>query len=463
VKNITIIALAVMMAACAHTAPEHVGVSTSSAPAVPWTPPDDVAKTTATPAKPTVIPADLPHELKLEDVLAVALQNNPRTRESWLRAKAAEAALGSERGDYFPQLDLTGSVALTRVENKDGDAVSQTTFGPNLILTYLLFDSGGRAARVEQARQTLIATDFEHNQVIQDVILRVQQAYYQYLDAKALLDAQSSTLKERQASLDAAEARHNAGVSTIADVLQARTALSQAKLTYDTIAGQMRTIEGELATAMGVRPTSDFSLGVLPAVDTTDAVSAAIEELIQRAQTERPELAAARAEAERARAHIKEVRAEGLPQITAAASTGATFFGASGNPAEPYSAIIGIRFPLFTGWRNTYDIREAQYNAQLAQEEVIDLQQQVALDVWTSYFAVQTAKQRLATTRDLLASAQQSADVARARYREGVGTIVDVLTAEAALESARAQEVQSRTDWFLSLAQLAHDTGRLGT
>jgi outer membrane protein TolC len=51
--------------------------------------------------------------------------------------------------------------------------------------------------------------------------------------------------------------------------------------------------------------------------------------------------------------------------------------------------------------------------------------------------------------------------VATDRYRSGVGSILDVLTAEAALESARAQEIQARTDWFLAVAQLAHDTGTL--
>ena len=66
------------------------------------------------------------------------------------------------------------------------------------------------------------------------------------------------------------------------------------------------------------------------------------------------------------------------------------------------------------------------------------------------------------TSRDLLGAASQSADVARSRYKAGVGTILDLLTAEASLESARGQEVQARADWFLAMAQLAHDVGTLG-
>jgi outer membrane protein TolC len=438
--------IALLLAGCASAVVPDV--KTSDKPSVPWTPTVTQQIDVPTPAA----PPEISGPVTLERIIDIALENNPQTREAWLRARAAEAALGSERSGYLPEVDVNASLSHTNS--------SHLSFGPSVALTYLLFDFGGREARVEQARQTLIASDFLHNQVIQDVILRVEQAYYQYLDAKALLAAQDATLSQRRTTLDAAEARHRAGVATIADVLQARTALSQAQLTYDTIEGNLRAIEGALATAMGVTPTTRFELGELPAEVPADEISGAIDELIAIAQKMRPELAAARATAERANARIREVRSEGLPEITASASAGVNFFS-DGDRTTPHAAVIGLRFPLFTGYRNTYDIREAEINAELAREQVRDLSQQISLDVWTSYYALRTAKQRLATSRVLLDSAQQSAEVARARYREGVGTIVDVLTAEAALETARAQEVQARTDWFLALAQLAHDTGRL--
>jgi TolC family type I secretion outer membrane protein len=427
----------------------------STNPATPWTPPASLKQDTTIPPPP-VVPQVPTGNVSLEQVLDVALQNNPLTREAWLRARAAEAALGSERAAFLPEVDVLANAG--RSKSPSGSA--QTSAGASLALTYLLFDFGGREARVEQARQTLIAAGFLHNQVIQDVILRVEQAYYQYLDANALLEAQRATLEERRKSLDAAEARHRAGVATIADVLQARTAVSQAQLVYDTIEGNVRAIEGALATAMGIPATTRFNVGVLPPEVPAEQVAEAVDVLIERAQRERPELAAVRAEAERAAARVREVRAAFLPSVTASASSGVSI-ATGGERTAPYSAIVGLRFPLFTGGRNTFDVREAELQAELAREQVRDFAQQVSLDVWTSYYALRTARQRLATSRDLLASAQQSADVARARYREGLGTILDVLTAESALENARAQEVQARTDWFLALAQLAHDTGRL--
>jgi TolC family type I secretion outer membrane protein len=396
----------------------------------------------------------------LAQAIDTALANNPRTRAAWLDARAAEAALGSARSEYLPSIDLDAQAARQRSATA---TAAQTIYGATAVLDYLLYDFGGREARVDRARAAMQAAGFQRDQSVQDTILRTQQAYYGYLDAKALLASQGATLRERRASLESAEARHNAGVATIADVLQARTALSQAQLAYDSIEGSVRAFQGALATAMGVSPVMRYEVGELPAELPLDSVRDAVEQRIARAATKRPELGAARAVAEASRARVREVRAEGLPSFNFTSSFGETSVGGTSRRwAQPYAAGVAMRFPLFTGFRNSFDIRAAEARAAAAEADLLDVQQQIDLQVWTSYYAVQTAAQRVKTSRDLLASAQQSAEVAASRYKAGVGSILDLLTAEAALEVARAQEVQARTDWLMALAQLAHDTGTLG-
>jgi TolC family type I secretion outer membrane protein len=436
--------------------PSAHGVGTPPSPSAIWTPPAGAVPPPVPKPADLRLPAD-GATLELLQIVDLALSNNPATRTSWLEARAAEATLGSARSAYLPTVDLNAS--LTHAHTATGTAT--TLNGPTLSLDYLLFDFGGRSASVEAARQTLIAADFTHNQNIQDVILTAEQAYYDYLDAKALLGAQAATIKERQTSLSAAEARHTAGVATIADVLQARTALSQAQLTYETIEGNLRRLQGTIATIMGLPASTPFEVGELPLDIPAQQANDAVEALIARAVTDRPDLAAARAAVERARARVQVVRAEGLPSIGLGASAGEILSTGATRHTTPYSAGISLRVPLFTGFRNTYDIRAAELATQIAAEDARSVEQRVNLEVWTSYYALQTANQRLATSRDLLRSAQESVDVALGRYRAGIGSILDLLTAEAALENARASEVQARADWFQSVAQLAHDTGTL--
>jgi outer membrane protein len=443
-------------------APEQVGPGRSPAPEKSWRPPAG-AVPPAGRSEASELPAGYQSgmTLSLAQAIDVALANNPSTRTAWLQARAAEQRLGSERSAWLPEVDL--SVSAGRQPASVTNASTPTTYGASLGLTYLLFDFGGRAAVVEEARQTLIAADYLHNAAIQNVILNLEDAYFQLLAVKALVVSQEATLKELQTSLDAAEARHRAGVATIADVLQARTAYSQARLTADTLAGDLRVGEGTVATIMGLPPQTGFVFGTLPDEVPATEMAEPIESLLARAAAERPDLAASRAAGERASARITEVRSSFLPSIGLTTSLGTKFVGTPGSADSfnPVSAGVALRFPLFTGFRNVYEVRAAELDAQAADEQTRGLAQQIDLDVWTGYFGVRTAAQRVRTSRDLLASAQQSLDVASGRYKEGLGTILDVLTAESALANARAQDVQARTDWLLSLAQLAHGMGGL--
>src|SRR3989454_3720085 len=126
------------------------------------------------------------------------------------------------------------------------------------------------------------------------------------------------------------------------------------------------------------------------------------------------------------------------------------------------SGWLGFQIPLFSGWSQIYDVRAATAAARAADERRRGLEQQVIYQVFNSYYALRTATQRVRTSADLLASATQSEQVALGRYRAGAGSLLDLLTAQAALADARAQSIQARFSWYVALAALAHDAGILG-
>jgi TolC family type I secretion outer membrane protein len=402
----------------------------------------------------------------LPQVVDLALGNNPLTKAAWYQARAAAAEMGSKRSAWFPSLEADAN--LTRQKQTFNGSTGrftqlQTTYGPSLTLNYLLFDFGGRNADVEEAQQSLYEADWTHNAAIQNVVLLVEQQYYAYLNAKAQAGAAQASLTQARESLTAADERHKAGVATIADVLQAKTAASQAELALETAQGQIQTIRGSLATALGVPANIPVEVGDLPETVDVDQAIGTVDELIRRAELERPDLASARLEVSRAQAHVRSVRSSGLPTLSLIGGLSHPYFYSAGGTtsATNYSGVILFRFPLFTGFQTTYDTLQAKEEVHVAEQQAQTLQDQVLLQVWTSYYNVQTAAKRVTTAKDLLASAAQSQDVAIGRYKTGVGSIIDLLTAQSAFASARAQEAQARSDWFLAVAQLAHDTGSL--
>lgn len=458
-------------AGCTAIPERTVKNAVSPEPAQPWSPPAKAAM----PPSPTEKTAPVvPEEylkpgttLSLAQLVDVGLHANPITRAAWASARAAAADVGSKRSLYFPTFEVDGQLLREKTPFANGPgflSILDTTYGPSVAATWLLLDSGGRQADVEQATRALYAANWTQNAAIQDVVLTIAQAYYQYLNAKALVVARQASLDEARRSLDSAEERHRAGVATIADVLQAKTSVSQAELDLQDTQGQVQIIRGALATAVGVPANLPVDVGDLPSELPLDMVQKGVDELIEKAVAERPDLAASRFAALAAQSKIRSVQSEGLPKLSTAATGGRTFLWRSGGPdpwATNYSALLLLRIPLFTGFDVVYRTQKAKEEAEAASATSERVEDQVILDVWSSYYAMKTATQRVHTTRDLLASAKQSADVADGRYKAGVGSILDLLTTQASLAQARAEEVQSRSLWFLAVAQLAHATGAL--
>jgi TolC family type I secretion outer membrane protein len=461
------VALAFLFTGACASIPPRAG-SVSPAPSAPWTPPEAGKMPERAAAPPVEIPPEYLKPgttLSLGQLIDIALKNNPATREAWHAALAAASEVGSKRSLYYPYVEIDGSILREKQPLSVGGQFSylQTTYGPSIAASWLLFNFGGREADVAEATRALYAADWTHNAAIQDVVLLVAQAYYQYLNAKAQVVARNASLEEARNNLEAAEERHRAGVATIADELQARTAASQVELDLQDAQGQVQIIRGALATAVGVSANVPVDVGELPQELPLDAVKKTVDELIASALARRPDLAAERFRVLAAESHIHAAAIDGLPSLTLDANGNRTFYWRSG--AVPFSTnwagAITLRIPVFRGFDTAYQVQKAREEAETARATAERTEDQVILDVWSSYYAVKTASQRVKTTRDLLASATQSAEVAQGRYKAGVGSILDLLTAQSALAEARSQDAQARSLWFLSIAQLAHATGML--
>ncbi len=456
-----------LLAGCVGT-PRVSGVpGASPAPQVAWTPPASALRdmTPADTSAAAAVPPDLADRIRrltLAEIVDIGLRNNAATRLAWANAQTAAAAYGSQRGEWLPTID--GDVTATRlktVASQGRTAVQQSVLAPSVTLSYLLFDFGGRGGRVEGARQQLLAAGFTHNAAIQDVVLQIQVSYFQYLATRSLLGAQRTTLAEAQANLEAAEERRRVGLATIADVLQARTAASQAQLDLQSIEGNLQTTRGGLALALGLPANLPYDVDSMAAARPVSELSDSVDALIASALRGRPDLAAARSEAEAARAGIGDARSALLPALSFTATGGRTYATTIPNGANSYNLSLGLAIPLFNGFSRQYDLRAAEYQAEAAAARTETIRQQVVYQVFSAYYALQTATRRVRTSEDLIASAQQSSEVARARYKEGVGTVLDLLAAQSALANARAQQVDARLAWSVSLAQLAHDAGVL--
>jgi len=469
VKRVTLIVGVLLSAGCVGT-PSVGGVAgTAPAPNKEWSPPAPPRDTL--PSTPSSLPADLASRvstLTLGDVVDLALRNNPETQISWANARSAAAAYGGSKGLYYPTIDaqigvnyLKSSPTFTN-DSVLRPSLTQTNYGPTFSVSWLIADLGGRAGTIESARQALIAANWTHNATLQNVVLEVESAYFNYMANKGLVEAEHLSVQEAETSLESTQERQRVGLATIADVLQAKTALSQATLTLETTEGDLQTTRGALAAAMGLPANVPYDIDAAPVTSVGPATDS-VDALIATAVKSRPDLASAQAQYRQAVADVRSVRGNLFPSIQATGTGGRTYVRTLPSGASNYTLSVGLAIPIFSGFSRQYAVKQARAEADAALGRAASVKQQVQFQVFSSYYALQTAARRVNTADDLLASAQSSEDAALGRYRAGVGLFVDLLTAQSALASARAQQVQARWVWQTALAQLAHDTGVLDT
>lgn len=435
----------------------------SPAPAVRWIPP--VTTSSGPPPLPqgSPNPALSPRRWSLAELIDAGLAGHPDTRAAWLTARSAAFGWGVDRGTLYPQVSGSGSYVRSRSgAGLEGQVLERNTYGPGLEIAWLLLDFGGRRAVIEQARQALLAANWTHNAAIADRVLAVTEAYHRHQAAMAALEAQKAVVEEAKATLEAAEDRRRLGAATLSDVLQARTALARAELALATDEGRSATTRGELNAAVGWPANQPLVVEPWPAEFPLSVVDHDIDALVAAATAHRPEISAARAQVVKAEAKVQAVRSEGLPSLNFSGLTGRTYSSDPSYHLDTYGATLTLKLPLFTGFAQPMKERRAQADLELFRARLDAALRTVELEVFQSVHTVRTAAKRLATSRALMDSAARNQEVASARYKAGAGTIVELLTAQSALEDARAQEVQARADWMNALARLARDTGAPG-
>lgn len=398
--------------------------------------------------------------LSLPELTEFSLRNNPRTRQSWLAARAAAAGVGIEKADLLPQ--LSGAYTVTRsqqVANAGNIVPWQTRFGPSISLSYVLYDFGVRGYQIESSEYRLLAANLAHNRALQDVILLVEQAYYRLIGNDALVRINAQSLKNAETALEAAGKRRESGLATVADVYRAETLVAQARLNLTRSNGELEKSRGQLASAVGLPVNVAIRVLPLQAPPQTTEVSASIADLLDRAKSSRPDLVAAEAQVRAARASANAAARAGLPSIEVNGAGGRNLFGDNRPAASNYSLGLTVRIPIFTGYRDTYSARLAQAQAEAAEAGRDALLRQTEVEVWQGYYDLSTVTSSISSTEAQVRSAEQTAQATLARYQSGFGSILDLITAQQDESNARVQQIQSYLDWFTTLARLQAAVG----
>ncbi|HWW03102.1 MAG TPA: TolC family protein [Candidatus Acidoferrum sp.] len=408
--------------------------------------------------------ADLP-PLSLQQAHEMALRNHPLISVAALKALASQQAVTQARSGFFPNISLN-SVAVGTAENNTrlsaiGALNNPAIFDRNaegLLISQLITDFGRTANLTKSARFQAEAAANNAQATREQILLAVDGAFYSAQQAQAVTQVAQQTVAARQSFLDQVSELARNKMKSDLDVSFAKVNVEDAQLLLVKAQNDLDASFAQLSDLLGLRETKSFHLleeSPPPQLATN------VFGFVQQALQLRPDLVSLRNQHEASSSLARAERDGRLPTIAAVGSAGVAPVHAAALGDTFAAAGVIVNLPVFAGGLYTARQKEAELQAQAAQESLRNLENNVIRDVRIAWLNAQNAFDRHRITGRLLDNARQSYDLAQARYKAGLSSIVEINQAELNLISAQITDASTQYEYLVQRSALSFQTGTL--
>jgi outer membrane protein len=411
------------------------------------------------------VPVPLAPALTLAEAEHLAIEHNPRISIARLLQLAQAQVTREVRSGELP----AATANLTAVDSHTGSRITAGALNnpivyeraaDGLTLSQLITDFGRTHDLISSAQSQARAQTDAQRATTADIVLAVDQAFYNALSNQAVLKVAEQTVVARQDTADQIGALAASKLKSSLDLSFANVELSQARLLLLDAQNAAQDSMANLNALLGSEQDEQYNL-VDQTPSETQPAPENIEPLVQMAFSSRPDLAALHENSVAANQFSRAEHALSRPTVSALATTGGTPIRPDQITSSWYGAVgANVSIPIFNGFLYSARAREADLRANAAQEEVRNLRELIARDVRTSALTAQSAFQRIAVTRQLLDQSNLALDLAQTRYKLGLSGIVELSQAQLAQTQAEIAYANARYAYQIALAVLSFQTGQ---
>jgi outer membrane protein len=329
--------------------------------------------------------------------------------------------------------------------------------GSGLSVGQMITDFGRTGNLVAMAKLQASAADQVTESTRADILLNTSRAYFAVLRAQAVLTVAQQTVAARQLIVDQITTLAESKLKSTLDVSFSNVNLADAKLLLVQAQNGLKASEADLAAAIGL-PDTNFTLQeeAMP-----PQLPARIDELIRQAIDSRPELKSLRLQQSAAERFTKAEHDLYYPSIGVVGTAGFVPTGVENVPSR-YGAIgMNISIPILNGGLFRARQTQAEMKAKAAAENVNDLANRVTRDVRVAYLNATTAYDRMALTQQLLDQAKLAVELSQTRYDLGLGSIVELSTAQLNLTSAQIADASAKYEYQAQRILVDYQVGAL--
>ncbi|MCL7488084.1 MAG: TolC family protein [Desulfobulbaceae bacterium] len=408
----------------------------------------------------------VPEEWTPENAVAYALANNPDTAIARQRIAIARAAVQEANAAFYPRLDLNASYQQTNNPMYSfGNILNQGVFDDtidfndpgvtdnlsmNATLSYRLYNGGRDRAGLDAAEAGSTVSRHEMDLVRSELGFAVVKTLFTIIQAQETIVAGEASLEAIEASLQAAQARHEAGDLLKADLLNLEVHRSEARENLIRARHGLELARRAFLNLLGL----DHGKVTIAPDCATDQFSPADLSLDQH-----PELKKLAAAIQSADARVRQAQGGYYPTADAFAGYQVDHgyeFDGSGNS---WLAGIKVNFNLFAGRQTEAQVAAAKARLAEQKEYRRKLSLAIGLEVEQARLALEEAKQRVQVTEKMVEQAEESANLSRERFKEGLLLSSELIDVEKRLTDARVRRTHALTAKRIAVADLRRALG----
>jgi outer membrane protein len=403
--------------------------------------------------------------LGLQQAVELALSSHPLLQEASANLKASQARTEQARSLYYPQIYANANTVAGAGRSNPRFLIgggllqeNQTAFAGGLIANQRIYDFGYTQNLVESGQLAQRANLEDINARRAFVILNVQRTYLTSLKRRRLVQIAEETVRERGMIADQIQALHRQQLKSKLDFDLVRVELVNAESLLVKSRNDLKASFADLNRAIGFIGSDDY---VLEDVSTDVRVTKALDDLISDSLSH-PELKRAKEQTAAADARMRATKRQFLPTVSAIAS-GGTYDPFDPRQNQPtggwWTAGALVSMPLFTGFLIENQVSEARAQKDAADAVTTNVEQALTQQVTTAYLDTVTFAQQIKLAEEQVKTAQEALQLAKQRYKLGLGTVVEVTQSEVALTAAQTRLADAQYDYKIAEVTLAYATG----
>jgi outer membrane protein TolC len=389
-------------------------------------------------------------ELALDDCLKLTIANNKLLQRT-LQEK--EIARGGEMGSLsavLPSVDVTAGyerldqVSSFTIADRKITLGDVDNYSAGLRVTQPIFAGAAIPARINAGRLTTLLSDQTVRATLQQVVYAAVHGYYDVLLNQHLCTIGEDAVRSSQAHLDSVKQKRQGGIASDFDVLRAEVELSNFEAELIRNQNAINIARANLLKTMGVAQDSNV---ILSNELTYIPLETTLDRAVWTAFKTRPELFSAELQIKLQREMLAISDSRYWPVISG-------YYNNLWSQPDPHNIMLiewgrawnaGLTaaWPLFDGFAREGDVIAQKARVKQAQVDLIDAEETAIFELNKAILSIGDADRFVQSQQLNLTRAEEGLRLAEVGYREGTNTQVEMIDAQAALTTAKANYYQA--------------------